>query len=126
MPIAKQLLEMGYTLSATGGTADFLNSHGVDCLRVKKVREGRPHCVDRIRSGQVAFVINTTSGRRSIEISFSIRRSCLDYGVPCITESEAAKAVVFALHKMRKKSFSIQPLPSNRNISSESITGQHT
>ena len=51
--------------------------------------------MDRIRSGQVALVINTTSGRRSIEISFSIRRSCMDYSVPCITESEAAKAVVF-------------------------------
>ncbi len=126
LPIAKQLLEMGYTLSATGGTADFLNSHAVNCLRVKKVREGRPHCVDRIRSGQVAFVINTTSGRRSIEISFSIRRSCLDYGVPCITESEAAKAVVFALHKTRKKSFSIEPLPSNANTSSQPVARQYT
>ena len=111
LPIAQQLLEMGYTLSATGGTAQFLQSNGVDCLKVKKVHEGRPHCVDRIRSGKVAFVINTTSGRRSIEISFSIRRSCLDYGVPCITESEAAKSVVFALRNTRKKSFSVQYLP---------------
>ena len=122
LPMARQLLEMGYTLSATGGTAQFLKSHGVNCLRVRKVHEGRPHCVDRIRSGQVAFVINTTSGRRSIEISFSIRRSCLDYGVPCITESEAAKAVVFALHKTRKKSFSIQPLLSNLTVSSEPLS----
>ena len=76
------------------------------------MHEGRPHCVDRIRSGQVAFVINTTSGRRSVEISFSIRRSCLDYGVPCITESEAAKSAVFALYN-KKKSFSVQYLPSN-------------
>ena len=110
LPIAKQLLEMGYTLSATGGTADFLTQHKVACLKVRKVHEGRPHCVDRIRSGQVAFVINTTSGRRSVEISFSIRRSCLDYGVPCITESSAAKAVVFALHKTQKKSFSVSAL----------------
>ena len=122
LPIARQLLEMGYTLSATGGTAQFLKSQGVDCLRVRKVHEGRPHCVDRIRSGQVAFVINTTSGRRSIEISFSIRRSCLDYGVPCITESEAAKAVVFALHKTKKKSFSIQPLPSSGAVASEFLS----
>ncbi len=110
LPIAKQLLEMGYTLSATKGTAGFLKANKVNCLKVRKVHEGRPHCVDRIRSGQVAFVINTTSGRRSVEISFSIRRSCLDYGIPCITESSAAKAVVFALHKKQKKNFSIQPL----------------
>ena len=111
LPIARQLLEMDYTLSATGGTAQFLKSNGVDCLKVRKVHEGRPHCVDRIRSGQVALVINTTSGRRSIESSFSIRRSCLDYGVPCITETEAAKSVVFALHKIQTQSFSVQPLP---------------
>ena len=110
LPTAKQLLEMGYTLSATGGTAEFLKAHKVDCLKVRKVHEGRPHCVDRIRSGQVAFVVNTTSGRRSVEISFSIRRSCLDYGVPCITESEAVKAVVFALHKTRKKNLSVSAL----------------
>ncbi len=115
LPTALKLREMGYTLSATGGTWEFLKSHKVDCLKVKKVREGRPHCVDRIRSGQVAFVINTTSGRRSIEISFSIRRSCLEYGVPCITESEAAKAVVFALRETQKKSFSVQPLPFMTN-----------
>ncbi len=111
LPTARQLLEMGYTLSATGGTCAFLKSKGVDCLKVKKVREGRPHCVDRIRSGQVAFVINTTSGRHSIEISFSIRRSCLEYDVPCITESSAVQAVVFALRETRKKSVSVQPLP---------------
>ena len=111
LPMANQLLKMGYTLLATKGTAHFLQSNGVDCLRVKKVREGRPHCVDRIRSGKVAFVINTTSGRHSIDISFSIRRSCLDYGVPCITESEAAKSVIFALSNAKKKSFSIQYLP---------------
>jgi len=119
LPIAGQLLEMGYTLSATKGTAEFLTTNGVDCLKVRKVHEGRPHCVDRIRSGQVAFVINTTSGRRSIEISFSIRRSCLDYGIPCITESEAAKAVVFALCKAQRKKFSIEPLSSNIAVSSE-------
>ena len=119
LPIARQLLEMGYTLSATKGTAEFLKTNGVDCLKIRKVHEGRPHCVDRIRSGQVAFVINTTSGRRSIEISFSIRRSCLDYSIPCITESEVAKAVVFALYKAQKKKFSIEPLSSNVTVSPE-------
>ena len=111
LPVARNLLEMGYILSATRGTADFLKAHQLECLKVKKVREGRPHCVDRIRSGQVTLVINTTSGKRSIETSFSIRRSCLDQGVPCITESEAAKAVVFALQKTQKKAILAKPLP---------------
>ena len=111
LPTARKLQEMNYQLSATRGTAEFLQSQGLKCVQVKKVREGRPHCVDRIRSGQTDLVINTTSGKRSIETSFSIRRSCLDQGVPCITESEAAKAVVFALYKAQKQAVSVKALP---------------
>ena len=106
----KELLDLGYTISATRGTADFLKSHGLPCLAVKKVHEGRPHCVDRIRSGKAAFVFNTTSGHRSIEASFGIRRSCVDYAVPCITEKDAVKSFVIVLKKMRKKSFQVSPL----------------
>ena len=106
----KALLRLGYTISATQGTADFLKSHGLSCLAVKKVHEGRPHCVDRIRSGKVAFVFNTTSGQRSIEASFGIRRSCVDCAVPCITEKDAVKSFLIVLKKMRKKSFQVSPL----------------
>jgi carbamoyl-phosphate synthase large subunit len=106
----QELAGMGYTLSGTTGTANFLKEHGLDCLPVKKVHEGRPHCVDRIRSGDVAFVINTTSGRTSVEASFGIRRSCVDYSIPCITESDAAKAFVLALKKRKQGDFSVTPL----------------
>ncbi len=110
LPLIQELEGMGYRLSATQGTAGFLKSQGIDCEPIKKVHEGRPHCVDRIRSGQVAFVINTTSGRRSIEASFGIRRSCVDYSIPCITESDAAKAFVIALKKRLQGDFSVSSL----------------
>jgi carbamoyl-phosphate synthase large subunit len=106
----RDLKEMGYRLSATKGTASFLEEHGIACETVKKVHEGRPHCVDRIRSGEVAFVFNTTSGRTSIEASFGIRRSCVDYSIPCITESDAAKAFLMALKRRKRGDFSVQPL----------------
>ena len=106
----KELLSLGYTISATRGTSDFLKSQNLTCLAVKKMHEGRPNCVDRIRSGKVAFVFNTTSGRRSIEASFGIRRSCLDCAVPCITEKDAIKSFLIVLKKMRKKSFQVSPL----------------
>lgn len=109
-PLIKDLQTMGFTLTGTKGTATYLENHGVTCEAVKKVHEGRPHCVDRIRSGQVAFVINTTSGRTSIEASFGIRRSCVDYSIPCITESDAAKAFVLALKKRKQGDFSVSPL----------------
>jgi len=110
LPLIQNIRQMGFTLSATAGTATFLHQNGIECEQVKKVHEGRPHCVDRIRSGQVAFVINTTSGRTSIEASFGIRRSCVDYSIPCITESDAAKAFVIALKKRKQGDFGVAPL----------------
>lgn len=108
--LARELQRMGYGVSATTGTANFFNERGVNCLSLRKVDEGRPHCVDKIRSGEVAFVVNTTSGRRAIEASFDIRRACTDYNIPCITESDAAEAFVLALKNNRNESSSVEAL----------------
>lgn len=110
LPLVRELQRMGYGVSATTGTASFFNDKGVNCLSLRKVDEGRPHCVDKIRSGEVAFVINTTSGRRAIEASFDIRRACTDYNIPCITESDAAEAFVLALKNERNESSSVEAL----------------
>ncbi len=110
LPAIRDLLSMGYSFSATSGTSLFLNNEGIPCEAVNKVHEGRPHCVDRIRSGDVAFVINTTSGRTSIEASFGIRRSCVDYSLPCLTESDAAQAFILALKRSRKGDFDVAPI----------------
>jgi carbamoyl-phosphate synthase large subunit len=107
---------MGFTISATGGTADFIKSKGIECLKVKKVHEGRPHCVDRIRSGDVAIVINTTSGKQSIDASFGIRRSCIDYSIPCLTESDAAEAFLLALENQKRGSLKVYPLQKGIEI----------
>ena len=66
--------------------------------------------MDRIRSGQVSLVINTTSGRQSLETSFNIRRSCTDFGIPCITEDHAAEALVLAIKKLKTGEFDVYPL----------------
>lgn len=110
LPLVRALVDMGYTLTATSGTAKFLYDEGIDCIPVKKVHEGRPNCVDRIRSGQVALVINTTSGRKSIEASFDIRRSCIEFSIPCITESHAAEALLTAIRIQRSKEFTVSAL----------------
>ena len=109
----KELVDMGYCLSATRGTAKFLNQQGISCLEVKKVHEGRPHCVDRIRSGKVAFVFNTTSGQRSIQASFGIRRSCVDHAVPCITEKQAICSFLMALKQHQRGDFEVSPIQKN-------------
>ncbi len=108
--VAKDLLSMSYTISATKGTAQYFKDQGINCIEYKKVHEGRPHCVDKIRSGKVSMVINTTSGRQSIEASFNIRRACIDYSIPCLTESDAAEAFMIALKKAREKAFEVSGL----------------
>jgi len=108
--LAKELQQMGYTLSATGGTAKYFQDHGLETTLLRKVHEGRPNCVDRIRSGAVSFVVNTTRGRTSIEASFDIRRACTDYSIPCLTESDAAEAFVIALKNFKKQKTEVSPL----------------
>lgn len=110
LPLLESLIKIGFNISATSGTAKFLYDNGIDCIPVKKVHEGRPNCVDRIRSGRVALVINTASGRRSVEASFSIRRSCIDYSIPCLTESHAVQALYLALKKQKSHEFGVSAL----------------
>ena len=114
----KTLVDMGYSLSATKGTAQFLKSKGIDCLKVKKVHEGRPHCVDRIRSGKIVLVFNTTSGHRSIQESFGIRRSCVDHGIPCITEKQAICSFLMALKQGQQEGFEVLYLDKSKEIPS--------
>lgn len=106
----ESLKKAGYSFSATRGTAEFLNSHGLDCKMVKKVREGRPHCVDYITSGKVCLVLNTESKQSSIKSSFSIRRSCIDYNIPCLTELHLIKVFIQALLEQDKNNISVEPL----------------
>ena len=106
----QDLVKAGYTLSATEGTAKFLKKHDIPCSYVKKVLQGRPHCVDRITSGQVVLVFNTTSKNSSIQSSFSIRRSCIDYNIPCLTEAHAIQAFIIALIEKKKGKWTVQAL----------------
>ncbi|PWU18009.1 MAG: carbamoyl phosphate synthase large subunit [Bdellovibrio sp.] len=108
--LAKELAQLGFSISATTGTARYFVEHGLAVHSLKKVHEGRPHCVDRIRSGQVSFVINTTRGKKSIESSFDIRRACIDLAIPCLTETDLAEAFVLALKAARRESFDVTPL----------------
>ena len=75
----RRLVEMGFTLVATEGTADTLAAAGLPVSRVNKVREGRPHIVDHMLSGGVQLVFNTTEGAQAIADSFSLRRTALTH-----------------------------------------------
>ncbi|MCG2634920.1 MAG: carbamoyl-phosphate synthase large subunit [Gammaproteobacteria bacterium] len=95
--VASSLLQLGFTLLATGGTAEFLQAHGLGCQVVRKVQQGRPNIVDMIKNDQVSFVLNTTQGSRAINASFAIRRAALQHRVAYTTTLAGAKATCLAL-----------------------------
>ena len=86
------LVELGFSVKATGGTARFLEQNGVAAQRVNKVSEGRPHIVDAIVNGQVQLVFNTTEGAQALHDSRSLRRAALLHKVPYYTTLAGAMA----------------------------------
>jgi len=97
LPVAEDLIRRGYRIVATGGTATWLREHGIDCERINKVTEGRPHVVDLIKNGEIAYIVNTTEGRQAIADSFSIRREALQHRVTYSTTIAGAKALLHSL-----------------------------
>jgi carbamoyl-phosphate synthase large subunit len=97
LEVARDLVKRGFALIATGGTCAFLTEHGIACERINKVLEGRPHIVDAIKNGEIAYIVNTTEGRQAITDSFSIRRSALQQHVTYSTTVAGAAALLHSL-----------------------------
>ena len=108
--LARRFVAMGYTLMATVGTGAYLAERGILSVPVRKVKEGRPHVVDKIVDGAVALVVNTTGGRIEVKDSESIRREALNRGVSYFTTLEAARAAVEALEEVRRQPAEVRPL----------------
>ncbi len=108
----KKLIEMGFRIIATKGTANFLAGEGVKVSRVNKVLEGRPHIVDAIKNGEVQLVFNTTEGAQAINDSFSIRRTALVDKVPYYTTLAGAVASVLAIESLTSGSLEVASLQS--------------
>ncbi|HEY1798361.1 MAG TPA: carbamoyl-phosphate synthase large subunit [Stellaceae bacterium] len=108
----RELVAMGFSLVATAGTADALAAAGLEVERVNKVRDGRPHIVDRMLSGGVQLVFNTTEGTQAILDSFSLRRTALTHNIPYYTTVAGARAAVQAIGALRKGDLEVAPLQS--------------
>jgi carbamoyl-phosphate synthase large subunit len=110
--IARDLREMGFRLIATRGTAQYLSNQGLPVESINKVLEGPPHIVDAMIDGEVQLVINTTEGAKSIEDSFSLRRTALTSGIPYYTTIAGARATVRAIQAMKNGSLEVASLQS--------------
>ena len=96
--VAKELHQLGFTLLATRSTAAQIEEAGVPCTRINKVREGRPHIVDKLKDDEIDLIINTTENNtQALMDSGIIRSEAVRHKVTYTTTMAAARALVLAL-----------------------------
>lgn len=108
LPVAKELVELGFIIIGTKGTAKFLNDYGVACDRIYKISEGRPHILDKIHDNGIQWIINTSLGTRTTEDSFSIRRKALDRHLPYTTTIAGAVSMAKAIATLTKQDLQVK------------------
>ena len=107
-PIAKKAKELGFDLIATKGTAEAVPE--VDIEVIRKVSQGSPNIRDAMINGEVAFVINTPSGKQSADDGYIIRRLAIELGVPYVTTVAGANAVLKAIEEASHGELNVKSL----------------
>ena len=95
--VARELIDMGFSIYATSGTYIHLKDSEIACSKINKVKDGHPHIVDMIKNNEVHLIINTTEGARSIKDSFSIRKEAQNHKISLTTTVSGAKAFCKAI-----------------------------
>ena len=115
--IARNLVELQFTLYATRGTAAALTAAGLAVIAVNKVTEGRPHIVDMIKNNEINLIINTVEDKRSaIQDSYSIRHAALQSRVTYYTTLAGARAACIGMVSMRElRAYDLQELHTRLN-----------
>jgi len=112
VPAVEKLVELGFSIIATGGTAAHLQSKGLPVELVNKVAQGRPHIVDKLLDGDVDLVFNTTEGWQSLKDSHSIRATALARKVPYFTTAAASLAAARSIEAVRGHALEVASLQS--------------
>ena len=110
--LAKQLLKLNFTLSATEGTANFIRKHGMKCKKINKVSGGSPHIVDVLNSKKIALVINTGGGKSEHRLNdaIALRRGTLINKVPYCTNMSTAQACLKGIKSLKTKAITATSL----------------
>jgi carbamoyl-phosphate synthase large subunit len=108
--IARRLVEEGFRLLATAGTAEQIRDNGIDVQTLKKVGEGKPDVVDFIKDGKIDLVINVPEGRGSRGSGYAIRTSATMHGVPCITTIELASIIIMGIKALKNTGMSVKSI----------------
>ncbi|MBV9658513.1 MAG: carbamoyl-phosphate synthase large subunit, partial [Verrucomicrobia bacterium] len=108
--LAKSFVELGFQIHATSGTAAALEAAGVPVKRLFKLNEGRPHVLDMIQNGEIAFIINTPSGKTPRQDEVKIRGAAVAHRIPIMTTLSAAAASVGGIRSLQAKGISVRTL----------------
>jgi len=109
--IAKELVELGFTIFSTGGTYNFFKEQGIPVERVYKLAEQkRPNVIDKMKNGNISFVINTPSGHEAREDEIRIRSGAVANKISHCTNLAAAEASVKAIRSLKEKDLTVTPL----------------
>jgi carbamoyl-phosphate synthase large subunit len=108
--LAKQLMDLGFNIMATGGTTKYLDTHGIPVQRVNKVSQGKPHVVDYIYEGKISLVVNTADSTVTFKDGLAIRRNALMRGVTYVTVMNGAFALVKAIRALKENHMTVNAI----------------
>jgi carbamoyl-phosphate synthase large subunit len=110
IPVVREFVELGFGIIATSGTADVLTNAGISVTKVFKLREGRPNVLDRVKNGDINFIINTPSGKIPRQDEVVIRNAALAKKIPIMTTVRAASASANGIRSLQKTKLRVRSL----------------
>jgi carbamoyl-phosphate synthase large subunit len=108
--LAREFIALGFTLCSTSGTAKLLRENGIEVQHVNKLQEGRPNCIDMIKNGEIALVINTPRGMIPRHDENAIRQAAWANNVCIMTSITGVHASINGIKAMRAKRVDVRPL----------------
>jgi carbamoyl-phosphate synthase large subunit len=110
IPVAREFLKLGFEIVSTSGTAEALTVAKIKVTKVFKIHEGRPNVLDRIKNGDINFIINTPSGKIPREHEVVIRNAALAAKIPIMTTVRAALASANGIRSLQKRKIQVRSL----------------
>ena len=110
IPVAREFVKLGFEIISTSGTADALGKAKIKVTKVFKIHEGRPNVLDRIKNGDINFIINTPSGKIPREHEVVIRNAALAAKIPIMTTVRAALASANGIRSLQKRKVQVRSL----------------
>src|SRR5436190_8890651 len=103
IPVVREFVKLGFGIISTSGTAEALVKAKIKVKKVFKLHEGRPNVLDRIKNGDISFIINTPSGKIPREHEVTIRNAALAQKIPIITTVVTEQADADGIRSLQKK-----------------------